>query len=107
MPGAEFRTSEQPNGSEAVRADLPANPGAVSSATMASDIIALCRDMDPYDFEDGMIDDVLSDVQNNPENILGWIDSEILEYRDEMPADTVELAERVRLQVAAFFGVSA
>lgn len=97
----------EPNAAEAVRADLLANPGAVSSAAMASDIIALCRDMDPYDFEDGMIDDVLSDVQNNPENILGWIDSEILEYRDEMPADTVELAERVRLQVAAFFGVSA
>lgn len=82
---------------------IKAGQDAVSLGAVAAEIIALCRDMDPYDFEDGMISDVLPDVQNNPENILGWIESDILAQRDDMPSDIVELAERVKRKVSALF----
>lgn len=59
-------------------------------------VIDLCRAYDPYDFEDGMIEDIAAQLSRNPAEIVGFIEEEILAYRDEMPADIVIQAESVK-----------
>ena len=114
MPGAEFRTSEQPSREpEAFEASAPlaeaepVQPNGATLADVAAEVADLVREMNPYDTEPDAAEAVRADLLANPSAVVDWIDAEIMEYRNEMPADTIRRATVARDNVLRLIRVSA